>query len=161
MKAKKSKIKRIPETEKALSKALKSAKTMEAMLKSWSYAFPGASKEFTNEILKLNKKGFSNFIEKKPHMWVEYAQRPFYDLIDRGVLDPKTRELICAGIMMSQHRVGGTISHMLMAMCNGATEEEIMEVAFLTCYVTPKIQMTAINDALSEGFRLAKVMKKK
>lgn len=148
-------------TEEALSKALKGARTVDEMVESFAAALPGGDEETVKELIELNKKAFSVFIDKKPHMWEEYAQKPFYNMVDRGILDPKTRELICTGIMMALRRRGGTIFHMLSAICNGATEEEIMEVAFLTCYVQPKIQMTAINDVLSEGLQLAARIKKK
>ncbi len=148
-------------TEQVLAKTLRKAKTVEEMLEAFGAALPGMDEETVKDVLKRNRASFSVFVERKPHMWEEYAHEPFYHMVDRGVLDPKTRELVSAGIMMALHRRGGAIFHMLSALCNGATEEEIMEVAFLTCYVLPKIQMSATNDILAEGFRIASKMKKK
>ena len=141
------------------TKTLKAAKTAEEMVESWALLMPGGDKNTVREVIEQNKDIFRPYIDKAPYMIEEFAQKPLYNMLDRGVFDPKTRELIFVAIQMALQRIGGLIFHIQAAICNGATEEEIMEIAFLTCYVLPKVQMGSISQGLTEGLRLAAKMK--
>ena len=59
-----------------------------------------------------------------------YAQNQLTGLLDRGILDPKTRYLLLVGLYMMNNHWDGVLPQACNAKAAGATDEELMEVAF-------------------------------
>jgi alkylhydroperoxidase/carboxymuconolactone decarboxylase family protein YurZ len=130
--------------EGKIAKAMKEAKTAAEMYASWGNQRPGFTPPPVNE-LEL-------YITRKPEMVEIFAHKALTHLLDRGVLDPKTRYLvILACYMMADHWEG-----MLPQCCNakacGATDEEIMEIAFIACYASAKAKNVDTSLALKKVF---------
>jgi AhpD family alkylhydroperoxidase len=76
------------------------------------------------------------------------------------VLDPKTRELVLVGMLAAMQCGPGLVFHIQGAIKEGATEQEIMEVIYLSCYEHCKVQAAALGQSVAEGLRRAAKMKK-
>lgn len=130
-----------PEEKKVL-KAMKEAKTAQEMTRSWFTQRPGYE--------GAPGAGFDFFINRKPEMISTYAHNQLTQMVERGILDPKTRYLcILACYLMANHWDG------LMAQCSnakaaGATDEEILEVAFIVCYAVGKAKNADMSNALAK-----------
>jgi hypothetical protein len=46
------------------------------------------------------------YIEKALHMLEVFPQKPLAEVVERGILDPKTRELILVGMLVAMGRTG-------------------------------------------------------
>jgi alkylhydroperoxidase/carboxymuconolactone decarboxylase family protein YurZ len=145
--------------EAEVVKAMKEATTGQEMVESWAKFFPGGDEEIVKEVIKQNKNIFRVYIEKAPHMLETFPQKPLAEVVERGILDPKTRELILVGMLAVMGRTGGLIFHILAAVCHGATEEEIMEIIFLAAYEQAKCQMGTMGEPVAEALRLAAKIK--
>jgi alkylhydroperoxidase/carboxymuconolactone decarboxylase family protein YurZ len=126
-------------------KAMKAAKTGEEMVLSWMSQAPGRDKKKDLESLRL-------FIEKKPEMIQAYAHNQLTQITDRGILDRKTRYLVIIGIYISQRHWRGLLPQCCNARAAGATDEEILEVAFLANYGASKTWLVEQAEALAEVF---------
>jgi alkylhydroperoxidase/carboxymuconolactone decarboxylase family protein YurZ len=73
-------------------------------------------------------------------------------LLDRGILDPKTRYLILVALYMMQGHWDGVLPQACNAKAAGATDEEIMEVAFCVCYSVGKAKMQESGACLDKVF---------
>ncbi|MFC1929948.1 hypothetical protein ACFLW6_03705 [Chloroflexota bacterium] len=74
-----------PEEVKAVE-AFKRAKTGEEMVMSWAYQSPGRNIEPVVEAFRL-------LIDRRPDIIETWSHRPLQDIMDRGILDRKTRSL--------------------------------------------------------------------
>ena len=81
-----------------------------------------------------------------------YAHNQLTQVLDRGILDPKTRYLIILACYMMEDHWRGLLPQCCNAKAAGATEEEIMETAFLACYAVSKAKMVDTGGALAEVF---------
>jgi alkylhydroperoxidase/carboxymuconolactone decarboxylase family protein YurZ len=81
-----------------------------------------------------------------------YAQNPLTQLLDRGILDPKTRYLLLVGLYMMNDHWDGVLPQACNAKAAGATDEEIMEVAFCVCYSVGKAKMQESGACLGTVF---------
>ena len=81
-----------------------------------------------------------------------FAHNALTQLVDHGILDPKTRYLIILASYMMQEHWEGMLPQCCNAKACGATEEEIMEVAFIACYAAAKAKNVDTSLALSKVF---------
>lgn len=133
-----------PEEVKVL-KAMKEAKTAEQMTRSWSAQRPGDKPGSASQDLDL-------YIRRKPEMVYTYAHNQLTQMVERGILDPKTRYLIILACYMMENHWNGMLPQCCNAKAAGATEEEIMEVAFLACYAASKAKNVDTCQALAKVF---------
>jgi len=128
-----------PEEKKVL-KAMKEAKTPEEIIASWFVQRPGyeGSKDA----------GFAFWIKRKPEMVSTFAHNQLTQLVERGILDPKTRYLCILGCYMMADHWDGVMAQCCNARAAGATDEEIMEVAFIACYAVGKAKNADTSKAL-------------
>lgn len=133
---------------------MKRAKTGREMLDSWQELVGNG------EIDDI-KRVFQVFAEKMPTLLEHYTQTPLVESIERGTLDPKTRELVILGILAAMQCGPGLIFHIQGAVHAGATVEEIMEVMFLSAYQHGKVQVAALGQSVEEGLRRAEKMQAK
>ena len=129
-----------PEEKKVL-KAMKEAKTAEEMTRSWMTQRPGYEGSPTG--------GFDFYIKRKPEMVATYAHNQLTQMVERSILDPKTRYLVILACYMMANHWEGLLPQCCNAKSAGATEEEIMEVAFLACYAVGKAKNADTSQALA------------
>ena len=134
--------------EEHIVKAMKKAKTGEEMMKSWYTQRPGASEAGA----EAQATPLHFWAKRKPEMISTYAHNQLMQLLDRGILEPKTRYLIILACYMMEGCWRGILPQMCNAKAAGATEEEIMETAFLACYAVSKDKMVYTGQALNEVF---------
>jgi alkylhydroperoxidase/carboxymuconolactone decarboxylase family protein YurZ len=138
-------------------KAMKAAKTPREIVNSWATQGDGKNPERDWKI-------FEFWAERKPEMIETFAHNILWRGIDREILDPKTRTLCTLAIAMALGSMDGVIAQTGNALGAGATEEEIMELAWLACYQVAKGKMAFSSLALAEAFKVnanVKPLKKK
>ena len=128
-----------------IAKAMKEAKTAQDMVLSWATQRPGASIEHALDGLRL-------YLERKPEMIESFAHNQLTQVIDRGILDGKTRYLVILGIYMALRHWRGINPQCCNAKAAGCTDEEIMEVAFLAAYGASKTMLVESGEALADVF---------
>ena len=126
--------------------AMKAANTPKEMILSWATQSDGKDVEPDWTTFRL-------WIERKPEMIETFAQNILWRVIDRGILDSKTRTLVTLGMAMALGSRDAVIAHCANAKGAGWTEEEIMEVAYLACYQASKIKMVTTGLLLDEAFQ--------
>lgn len=131
--------------EKHIVKAMKEAKTAQDMVMSWITQAPERDARGVAKPLRL-------WVERKPEMIETFAHNQLTQMIDRGILDKKTRYLVILGIYMALRHWGGIVPQCCNAKAAGATEEEIMEVAFLADYGVSKTWLVEMGAALGDAF---------
>jgi len=137
-------------TEEARAvKIMKEAKTGEEKLRSWAAQRPGGNTEAMEALIKTLKL----WIDHKPEMIDAFLHRPFWEIMDRGVLDRRTRELIFLARFFVEFSPSGVIEHWQDAKAGGVTEEEIMEVAAMACYWRYKTTMAETCTQIVEAFK--------
>lgn len=132
-----------PQEAKVL-KAMKAAKTGDEMMESWYTQRPGFK--------PASAGGLSLYAKRKPEMIFSFAHNQLTQMIERGILDPKTRYLVIIGCYMMEGHWAGLLPQCCNAKAAGATEEEIMEVAFLACYARGKAMNADSGAALGKIF---------
>lgn len=125
-------------------KAMKKAKTAEEMTQSWFTQRPGYEGS--------PAAGFDFYIKRKPEMVSTYAHNQLTQMIERGILDPKTRYLCILACYMMANHWDGLLAQCSNAKAAGATEEEILEVAFIVCYAVGKAKNADTSNALAKVF---------
>jgi 4-carboxymuconolactone decarboxylase len=131
---------------------MKDAKTGREMLESWQELVGDGDIDDIKQV-------FNIFAEKMPSMLARFTQEPLVESMARGALDPKTRELVLLGMLAAMQCGPGIVFHVQGAVHAGATEEEILEVMFLSAYEHAKVQTAAIGQSLEEGLKRARKMK--
>jgi len=129
-------------------KAFKDAKTGEEMVRSWASQTPGRNVDALVEQYRV-------FIDKRPDL-IEIAHRQLQNVMDRGILDRKTRELCLIAILLTLEWEPGVVAHIANAKAGGVTEEEILEVAALVCYEATKHASITTSKALKAGFEASR-----
>jgi alkylhydroperoxidase/carboxymuconolactone decarboxylase family protein YurZ len=132
---------------------MKNAKTADEMIDSWQELVGDGDIRDIQEVFRI-------YAGKMPDILTRFAQQPLVESIERGVLDPKTRELVLLGMLAAMQSIPGVVFHLQGAVHAGASEAEIMEVMFLSAYEQCKNHSAAMGVALSEGFKRAAKMKK-
>ncbi len=131
--------------EAKVLKAMKAAKTAKEMRNSWHQQRPGFKDPEGPSNLDL-------YTEKKPEMISTFAHNALTQLVERGILDPKARYLVIIGCYMMIGEWGGLLQQCCNAKAAGATDEEILEVAFIADYAASKHMLTHTGAALSKVF---------
>ena len=131
--------------EEKVLKAMKEAKTAKEMIDSWLTQRPGFDWPAGTDPLVL-------YVKRKPEMVYTHAHNQLTQLVDRGILDPKTRYLVIIACYMMANHWEGLMPQCCNAKAAGATEEEIMEVAFLVCYTVSKGKNVDTSQVLSKIF---------
>ena len=127
---------------------MEQAKTGEDMVRSWAAQIPVADEE---SLLGYWK----HWIDKKPDIIESYAHRPLKEMVARGILDRKTRELIFVALFLAWESVGGVVEHCQKAKAAGAMQEEIMEVAAVVSLANQMRRALETCAILSEGLSKA------
>jgi alkylhydroperoxidase/carboxymuconolactone decarboxylase family protein YurZ len=130
-------------------KAFREAKTAKEKVYSWASQSPGRNMEGLYQTLEL-------FADKAPWIIDNYAHDPLADIMDRGVLDRKSREMIFIGMMLVMREPGGVIAHVANGLAAGLTQEEIIAIAELAAYEGGKCMAVACSDMLSQAFEACK-----
>lgn len=128
-----------------VAKAMKEAKTARDMVLSWATQRPGANMEGALKSLRL-------YLERKPEMVHTFAHNQLTQVIDRGILDSKTRYLVILAVYMALRHWRGITPQCCNAKAAGCTDEEIMEVAFLVDYGVSKTWLVESGETLAEVF---------
>ena len=128
------------------------AKTGQEMLDSWQTLVGDGNIDDIKQVFQV-------YADKMPELLNYYTQQPLASSLERGKLDPKTRELVLVGMLAAMQCGPGLVFHIQGAMLEGATEEEIMEVIFLSSYQHGKVQAATIGMSVEEGLRRAAAMK--
>lgn len=133
--------------------SMKDAKTGQEMLDSWQELVGDGDIEDIKQVFQV-------YVEKMPDILKNFTQKPLVESMERGVLDPKTRELVLVGMLAAMQCGPGLVFHIQGAVKEGATEKEIMEVIYLSCYEQCKVQAAALGQSVAEGLSRAAKMKK-
>jgi alkylhydroperoxidase/carboxymuconolactone decarboxylase family protein YurZ len=132
-----------PEEAKAVQQ-FKKAKTPKEMVYSWASQTPGRP-------IDREWEAIGPIAEKAPHIVEYYAHRGLEQMMDRGVLDRKTRELVFIGMMFMLNEQPGAAAHIANAKAGGVTDEEILAVGEIATYVGAKVTtmrvLTSIKNA--------------
>lgn len=104
--------------------AMKDARTAQEMLDSWQELVG------TGDIADI-RRAFQVYVEKMPSMVTHFTHAPLVESLERGTLDPKTRELVLLGMLAATHCGPGVVFHVQGAIAAGATEAEIMEAVWV------------------------------
>lgn len=140
-----------PEDAK-LVRTMKEAKTGRDIVLSWGNQAEGRNMKGSLELFRL-------YTERKPEMLETYAQNPLTQIVDRGILDRRTRYLVLLAIALARESREGVIAQWANAKGAGWTEEEVMEVAFLAAYQAGKGSIAFSADALTASFQAAAAVK--
>jgi len=132
--------------------SMKDARTGQEMLDSWQNLVGRGDIEDIKAV-------FHVYAEKMPDILKNFTNQPLVESLDRKTLDPKTRELVLVGMLAAMECGPGLIFHIQGAIHEGASEEEILEVVYLSAYEAAKCNIAAIGQGLAEGFRRAEKMK--
>ena len=136
---------------KQQAEAIGGAKTGQEMLDSWQTLVGDGNIDDIKQVFQV-------YADKMPELLDYYTQQPLASSLERGKLDPKTRELVLVGMLAAMQCGPGLVFHIQGAMLEGATEEEIMEVIFLSSYQHGKVQAATIGMSVEEGLRRAAAM---
>lgn len=137
--------------EKKQAKAIRNASTGQEMLDSWQTLVGDGNIDDIKGVFQV-------YADKMPELLSYYTQQPLASSLDRGVLDPKTRELVLVGMLAAMQCGPGVVFHIQGAIHEGATEKEIMEVIFLSSYQHGKVQAAALGQSVEEGLKRAAKM---
>lgn len=133
---------------------MKDAKTGQEMLDSWQNLVGDGDIEDIKSVFKI-------YADNMPELLEHFTNKPLLNSLERGALDPKTRELVLIGMLAAKECGPGVVFHVQGAIHEGATEAEILEVIFLSAYEAGKCNAAALGQSLEEGFRRAASMKDK
>ena len=134
--------------ERKQAEAIRNASTGQEMLDSWQTLVGNGNIDDIKGVFQV-------YADKMPELLSYYTQQPLASSLDRGVLDPKTRELVLVGMLAAMQCGPGVVFHIQGAVHEGATEEEIMEVIFLSSYQHGKVQAAALGQSVEEGLKRA------
>ena len=132
---------------------MKKAKTGREMLDSWQELVGDGNIEDIKGVFQV-------YADKMPDILKNFTHKPLVESLERGVLDPKTRELVLVGMLAAMQCGPGLIFHIQGAVHAGATEAEILETIYLSAYEHAKVNIAALGEGVAEGFRRAAKMKK-
>jgi AhpD family alkylhydroperoxidase len=133
--------------------SMKDAKTGQEMLDSWQELVGDGDIEDIKQVFQV-------YVDKMPDILKNFTQQPLVESLERGVLDPKTRELVLVGMLAAMQCGPGLVFHIQGAVKEGASEAEIMEVIYLSCYQQCKVHAAALGQSLAEGLSRGSKMKK-
>lgn len=137
------------EEEAKAVEAFRNAKSGKEKVYSWGAQSPGRNMEGLYQALEL-------FAEEAPWIIDNYAHDPLADIMDRGVLDRKSREMIFIGMMLVLREPGGVIAHVANGLAAGLSKEEILAIAELAAYEGGKCMAVACSQMLTDAFEACK-----
>ena len=126
--------------------AMKAAVTGEEVLASWAKQRPGYGKPADDPSLDF-------WVKNRPDMLHTFAQNQLTGLLDRGILDPKTRYLLLVGLYMMNNHWEGVLPQACNAKAHGASDAELMEVAYCVCYSVGKAKLQESGACLDGVFK--------
>jgi alkylhydroperoxidase/carboxymuconolactone decarboxylase family protein YurZ len=129
--------------------AFKKAKTPQEMVYAWASQTPGRP-------IEKEWKAIESVANKMPEVFEYYTHRGLEKMMDRGVLDRKTRELVFIGIMLAMNEQPGMAAHVANARAGGVTDEEIFAVAEIAAYAGAKVNMMRTMFSLKNAFEHSK-----
>jgi alkylhydroperoxidase/carboxymuconolactone decarboxylase family protein YurZ len=129
--------------------AYKTAKTPKEMVESWGLIQGGKAKAF-HDIYRV-------FEEKAPDLDIikTFIQDPEIKMMERGILDPKAKELTRLALALDSANTIRITSQVVAAKARGATDEEIMDTVWLAAYSVRKNVVASLGPALREGWKIA------
>ncbi len=127
--------------------AIKEARTPEEMVRTWLAQTSGVDTEAAVARLKL-------WIQRRPDI-IERAYKLYTDIVERGLLDQKTRELCFLAMALQEAKPDSVVEYCQKAKAAGATDEEIMEVAAVICYGAGKRSGVNTSIMMTEAFKRA------
>ena len=133
--------------------SMKDAKTGQEMLDSWQELVGDGDIEDIKQVFQV-------YAQKMPDVLKNFTNQPLLESLERKALDPKTRELVLVGMLAAMQCGPGLIFHIQGAVHEGATEAEIMEVIYLSCYEQGKVHAAALGQGVAEGLQRAAKMKR-
>ena len=111
----------------------------------WGFQTPGRDMQRS-----LQTWGF--WIDKKPEIF-EALHTQYEEIVDRGIFDRVTRELMLLSAGMGKEGLtSGIISHWQNAKAAGVTEEVMYELGAIAAYMAERRAAASIGAALSEVF---------
>jgi len=126
-------------------KVMKEAKTGLDMIKSWYEPMaPG-------EPSGLDPRRVAEpplFAAKKPEMISTFGHNLYVQLMERGILDPKTRCFAMIACYLTNGHYLAVGHWAVIAKQFGATEEELLELAFAVNYANSKSKMIDTQEAM-------------
>jgi len=140
-------------------KAFKEAKTAREMVASW-YFLTNMTEDEAMEQMKQEEKYFGVWIEKAPDIVKVFMHDPLMQVMERQILDGKTRELLIVAVYAAMRDGGGLSFHIPAALGAGATEDEVMETIFLTAYMQAKNMLSSLGMFVDEAFKWADKLQK-
>ena len=136
----------MPRPEEAeVVEAMKAAVTGEDVLAAWAKQRPGYGKPPDDPSLQF-------WVDNRPDMLHMYANNQLTALLDKGVLDPKTRYLLLMGLYMMSGHWDGVLPQACNAKAAGASDEELLEVAYCVCYSAGKAKLQESGACLDKVF---------
>jgi len=84
---------------------------------------------------------------------IEAAHRLYVDIVTRGVLDRKIRELCFLAMALQEGKAESAVEHCQKARVAGSTEDEIMEVAAIVCCGAGKRSAARSSIMMTEAFK--------
>jgi len=140
----------IVDYKKALEK-MKKAKTAKEMVESWeALMLPGSG-----AVATMFGNIFEVYCKEAPAIIKYYTHDPLVYIMENGALDPKTRELVLIAVLAALQNGPAVTGHIGMAIGQGATKAEIMDVIHCALYEFGKAGAGELGPAVAEGFRLA------
>jgi len=140
---------------KEYAKKMRAAKTAKEMADSWAEALPPGPQK--DEFLALGDQFIGVYVDKAPEIIKYFVQEPVLSSLEReGGLDPKTKELILVAAIAGMKQGKGLVEHILAAMAQGATEEEVLDTIHLVIYEHGKTALATFGPTLKAAFEQAK-----
>jgi len=106
----------------------------------------------------INKEvDFDFFARENPDLVTLLWDDPFWEQINKGVLDNKVRELVIIAILTTLQAGPGIAIHAERAFKLGATKEEVMEAVYWPCYAVGKVTGVMVLESVKSAWeRFAK-----
>jgi AhpD family alkylhydroperoxidase len=92
------------------------------------------------------------WVEKAPSIVRDWSGAGLTRSIEESTLDNKTRELIMLALLAYARCSWGVLAHVMIALNNGATEDEIVDVMHLVAYESAKIPISEAGPKIEEAF---------
>lgn len=126
-------------------KVMKKAKTGLEMIKSWYEPLAPGEPQVDTSKMDADPPLYA---AKKPEMLSTFGHNMYVQLMERGILDPKTRCFVMIACYLTNDHHKGIGHWAVMAKQFGATEEELLELAFAVNYANSKSKMMGMQEAM-------------
>ena len=125
------------------------------MVESWGLIQGGKAEAF-HDLYQV-------FEEKAPALDIikTFIQDPEIKMMERGILDPKAKELARLALALDSANTIRITSQVVAAKVRGATDEEIMDTVYLAAYSVRKNAVGGLGPPLRDGWKIADEKKTK